>query len=800
MLDRLQQALASRYTIERELGHGGMAVVYLAQDLKHRRPVAIKVLRPELAYAIGPERFLREIEIAARLAHPHILPLHDSGNADGVLYYVMPYVEGESLRDRLQREGKLPVEEAVRITSEVADALGYAHQAGLVHRDIKPENILLQAGHAVVSDFGIARAVSAAGADKLTETGIAVGTPAYMSPEQSLGDSGLDARSDVYSLGCVLFEMLAGRPPFTGPSAQAIVAGHRTTPVPTLASLGVSAPPAVEAALDAALGKERDQRPANATEFRRLLDGSTAPRVAYPGGSRVPVAVAAVVAGLLLAGGIMLSRRHTTGGGTGTPATGFRSLAVLPFTSPDRDSANAYFGAGMAEELTTAFARVPGLRVASNGSASRLQDAGATDAELARQLDVQTLIEGTVRRSGERIRVTARLVNPRDGTVLWADQYDRQMKEVFDVQDEMARAIVTALRPTFVDTAQVAAARAVRGTADLEAYDLYLKGRYYWERRGASGLTTAIGYFQQALARDSSFARAWAGLSMSQVVLPLFVNLSADSLLTLSRQNAERAIRLDSTLADAHLALAYALRGQWRWPESEREFKKALALAPEDARIHHWYAVLLYVIGRTDEAVDQLTAAIRLDPQSPSIANDLAYATYVAGRYDEALPLARHAWTMDTTRSDCSLQLGMIQLARGRPDSALTAFEGASRLGIGFEISPFLSVTYRRLGRTRQADSLYADVLKRYGADRSLAWTVAIAAGGAGDLDRGIAAVKETIDGRPLLLTELSLPCDAMFDPLKRDARFGKMVGGAGMKVCGPKGEGTRDRGPGTRG
>ncbi len=251
MLARLQQALADRYTIEREVGHGGMAVVYLAQDLKHHRPVAIKVLRPELAYAIGPERFLREIEIAARLSHPHILPLHDSGNADGVLYYVMPYVEGETLRDRLKREGKLGVEEAVRITSEMADALGYAHQAGLVHRDIKPENILIQAGHAVVSDFGIARAVSAAGTDKLTETGIAVGTPAYMSPEQSLGDSGLDARSDVYSLGCVLFEMLTGRAAVRRPQRP----GHRDR-----TSHRPSPHPGVAGGLGAVAGRGRTRR------------------------------------------------------------------------------------------------------------------------------------------------------------------------------------------------------------------------------------------------------------------------------------------------------------------------------------------------------------------------------------------------------------------------------------------------------------------------------------------------------------------------------------------------------------
>jgi tetratricopeptide (TPR) repeat protein len=440
----------------------------------------------------------------------------------------------------------------------------------------------------------------------------------------------------------------------------------------------------------------------------------------------------------------------------------------------------------MAEELTTAFARVPGLRVASRGSASRFQDAGTTDAEIARQLGVQTILEGTVRRSGERIRVAARLVNPKDGTVLWADQYDRRLAEVFDVQDDMAQAIVTALRPTFVDTAQLAAARAVRGTEDLQAYDAYLDGRYYWARRGATGLRTAIGYFERALARDSNFARAWAGLSMAQVVLPLFTDLPPDSLLALASQNAERALRLDPTLADAHLALAYALKGQWRWDDSERQFREALARAPDDATVHHWYGVLLYVIGRTDEAVAQLRLAKQLDPLAVQIGTDLYYALYLARRYDEAVTEAMRVWAMDTTKADGSLQIGMIQLARGRPDSALLAFEAARRLGIGFDMRAFLSATYRRLGRTRRADSLYGAVLDQYHADRSLAYAVAIAAASAGDLDRAMTAVAQTIDRRSLFVTEISLPCDPLFDPLKQDPRFAKMLASVGMKVCPP--------------
>jgi len=254
-LARLQAALTGRYTVERELGRGGMATVYLASDRKHHRRVAIKVLRPEIAAALGPERFLREIDTAARLNHPHILPLHDSGEVDGLLYYVMPYVEGETLRQRLNRESQLPLDDALRITREVADALGYAHGLGLVHRDIKPENILFQATHAVVSDFGIARAVAASGRQPLTETGIAVGTPAYMSPQQAAGVKELDGRSDLYSLGCVVYEMLVGEPPFTGPNAQAVVARHTLDPVRSIQTVRKSVPPHVERALMKVLEK-----------------------------------------------------------------------------------------------------------------------------------------------------------------------------------------------------------------------------------------------------------------------------------------------------------------------------------------------------------------------------------------------------------------------------------------------------------------------------------------------------------------------------------------------------------------
>lgn len=296
-LARLQTALTGRYTVERELGRGGMATVYLANDLKHHRRVAVKVLRPEIAAAVGPERFLREIETAARLNHPHILSLHDSGEVDSLLYYVMPYVEGETLRQRLNRENQLPVDDAMQISREVADALGYAHSLGLVHRDIKPENILFQAGHAVVSDFGIARAVSASGRQQLTATGVAVGTPAYMSPQQAAGVQELDGRSDLYSLGCVVYEMLVGEPPFTGPNAQAVLARHTLDPVRSLRTVRKSVPPHVEQALMKVLEKVPADRFRTAAEFSAaLVAGDDAQPVSVASVTSVPGHAATLVA------------------------------------------------------------------------------------------------------------------------------------------------------------------------------------------------------------------------------------------------------------------------------------------------------------------------------------------------------------------------------------------------------------------------------------------------------------------------------------------------------------------------
>jgi len=403
-LARLRVALAERYTIDRELGRGGTGIVCLAQDQKHHRQVAIKVLKPELAAALGRERFLREIETAAALNHPHILPLHDSGEADGFLYYVIPYVEGESLRDRLDRERQLALEYALQIAREVADALSYAHSHNVLHRDIKPENILLSAGHALVTDFGIARAITAGGGGQLTEVGTLVGTPTYMSPEQIDGSQYIDGRADIYSLGCVLFEMLVGEPPFKGSTLTAVIANRLSAPAPSPRVFRELVPEAVDATVRKAMANLPADRFSTAAHFAEAL-GTLRP--AEPAPAPVPD----------------------------------RSIAVLPFKNQSSDPESEYFSDGIAEEIINALAQLPGLHVAARTSSFAFKSKAADIAEVGAKLKVATVLDGSVRKAGNRVRITAQLVSVSDGYHLWSERYDSELDDVFAIQDHIARAI-----------------------------------------------------------------------------------------------------------------------------------------------------------------------------------------------------------------------------------------------------------------------------------------------------------------------------------------------------------------------
>ena len=513
--ENLVAAVADRYTIERELGEGGMATVYYAKDLRHDRMVALKVLHPDLALALGPDRFLREIRITAGLAHPHVLPLLDSGDANGFLFYVMPYVSGESLRDRLNRDKQLSVADALQVAREVADALSFAHSQGIIHRDIKPDNILFQAGHAMVADFGIARALSAAGGEQLTATGLTVGTPGYMSPEQASGEAELDGRSDLYSLACVVYEMLAGQPPFTGATVESVIRQHLTVDPPPITQFRPAVPAAVSDALTRALSKAPADRFSPVVHFAEALQVGAAPVTAAapttaparPGMGPYILAVVAVV--VVVLSGLAIRSIRTSGAGA-TPSDDVPSIAVLPFADLS-GGGSEYLGDGIAETLINALSRLEGLRVAARTSAFSFKGRSEDVRAIAASLNVSAVLEGSVQQAGGRIRVTAQLINAADGFHLWSQNFDRDVSDVFAVQDAVARAVVSALKVELLGDREAPIVR--QGTDDVAAYNAYLQGRYFWNKRTPQDLERSATFLERAVAIDSNFARAWAGLA-----------------------------------------------------------------------------------------------------------------------------------------------------------------------------------------------------------------------------------------------------------------------------------------------
>jgi len=565
-----------------------MATVFLAQDTKHHRPVALKVLHPELAATLGSERFLREIQIAARLQHPHILPLYDSGQADSLLYYVMPYVEGESLRDRLNHEKQLPVEDAVRIGRDMAAALDYAHRHGVVHRDIKPENVMLHEGEAIVTDFGIAKAVSAAGGESLTQIGMAVGTPAYMSPEQASGEREPDGRSDIYSLGCVLYEMLTGSAPFTGATVQALIMKRFTDPVPSVRATRSI----VTADLEQVVTKSLARDPTDRFETANLVVHALgSPKVVTP---------------------------HATPLATPITATK-KSIAVLPFVdmSPERDQ--EYFTDGIAEEILNSLNKVQALRVAARTSSFAFKGKNEDIGEIGRKLKVATVLEGSVRKAGNRLRVTAQLVDVAGGYHIWSERYDRELEDVFAVQDEIAENIVRALRVVLSEDER-RAIETIRPD-NVQAYDYYLRGRQFFHQFREKGLQFARRMFARAIEVDPEYARAFAGVADCSSMLYHYWDASEANLEQADSASRD-ALKLDPELAEAHASRGLALTLSRQYDAARQEFETAIRLDPKLYEGYYYFALGRFQQGNLAEAAELFAQASAVRPddyQAPGL-------------------------------------------------------------------------------------------------------------------------------------------------------------------------------------
>jgi serine/threonine-protein kinase len=770
--DSLQSALSGRYVVERELGRGGMATVFLARDLRHARAVAVKVMMRDVVAPSGAERFLHEIRIAARLTHPHVLGVHDSGEADGLLYYVMPFVEGETLRARLEREGALPIADTTRLLRELADALAYAHARGVVHRDLKPENVLLSGGHAVIADFGIAKALAAAthpgnaNAPALTATGVSLGTPAYMAPEQAVGDRSADHRADLYALGVIAYELLAGEHPFGARSAQALVAAHLTEDPSPLVRRRPDVPRALAALVARLLAKDPAARPQSAEMVVQSLDAALAlPAPTRMRPTRTALAVAVALVGF--AGIASYAALHDK-----SSTASIRTLAVLPFVNTGGNAADDYFSDGLTDELAHALARLPGLQVAGRTSSYSFKGKVATAQEIGRTLDVAALIEGTVRRAGDRLRITTQLVGTADGKVLWDSVYESRSSDVFGVQDQLTRAVVAAIAPALGNRpADEPLVDVGRGTTDVEAYELYLKGRYYWLARGAENVTRSIDYFQQAIARDPQFARAHAGLALAYSVLPVYIADSNDSVPALTAASAERALALDSTLADAQIAAAIMEDQRLRLAEAMTHYRKAIALEPSSPFAHHAFGHFLLMLGRTDEAVRETALGARLDPLAKSAGASAALALGFARRGREAIVESRRILALDSTFALAFQTLGVAQGVIGETDSAVRSLERARQLAPAQPgVLGKLIFAYAAAGKWADAARIRAEL---HGPD--------------GDRSGGIeAAFADYIfgDREPLvrLLTseagqrrwheQYAFGCNPLIDPLWSDERF----------------------------
>jgi eukaryotic-like serine/threonine-protein kinase len=635
---RLTAALAGRYAIEHKLGVGGMATVYLARDLKHDRDVALKVLRPELAAVLGAERFLQEIRISARLDHPHILTLIDSGETDGFLWYVLPFVRGESLRDKLTREKQLPIEEAVRIATQIASALDYAHRHGVIHRDIKPENILLHEGEAVVADFGIALAMREAGGPRLTESGLSLGTPQYMSPEQATGGRELDARSDVYSLAAVVYEMLAGEPPHTGPTVQAVIAKLLTERPTRIRTVRETVPEGIDTAVAKALAKIPADRFAGAAEFAvALAEPGAGPTARW---RRRRVAVAASIAGAVALAAIAAAWHPWRRSATAAPGANVASVAVLYFET--RDTAEAYLADGLTEDLTSLLGSVASVQVKSPGIVRRAQRTAPGDVlAIARTLGVRYLVDGSVRRVGTRIRVSTRLLNGATAVAAWGDVFDRTPEELLRLPSVIAREVATRVGEP-APSSETGAFGALR-TRSPAAYDHYLRGNFFLALRSPEGTARAIREYREAERFDSGFAaaigRAAYAYAIARAVYYRLPDAPIESLAVRGLAVADRALRRDSTSSDAWMArgflLAYA--HPLTMEGSLDAFQRAIALDPKNAEAHHQYAQLLNWLGRHDDADRELHVALALDSGRAISYLDLSVSTHSR---DTALALA----------------------------------------------------------------------------------------------------------------------------------------------------------------
>jgi len=763
ILPRLAAALSDRYRIIRLVGEGGMALVYLADDLKHGRQVAIKVLRPEVSTALGTERFLREIEVAARLNHPNVLALHDSGEADGLLYFVMPYVEGESLRERLTREGRLPVDEAMRIAAEIADALDYAHGQGLVHRDMKPENILFQAGHALVCDFGIAQVATGA-EERLTRTGVSVGTLAYMSPEQLDEHAVVDGRADVYALGCILHEMLSGSNPFGGSTPQVALARKLTGEVPDLTATRPEVPPTVQPVVKRALSVDPGGRFPTAGVFVASLKKATT-RVAVEAEERRlrrrgRVRAALTTVGILALGAVGWGIRELA------VAPAMERVAVMPFRNGDRDPGQDFFVAGLYEDLNREFSRL--VRVVSASSVLPLAESGRSPGEIAAEFGVDGWVTGVATVGADRVVLELELVDRETGDIVWTQAFENHPRRLLALYHAAARTLAERMgvRLTEEQLERLASAQEL----DPEVKSALFQARYEWQSLTQDGLDTAEEYYRLALERsDSMSAEAWFGLGQVWGLRAQMGYIAGNEALARSGPYFERARELDPELQAIQAQAALMGWASWDWEAASQAFVNALQADPTDARTRAYFSHTLLITGQPDEARVQAEQAFADDPYNELVMSVYAQFMNFAGEFQEAERVFQRILDRSPGSPLALSNFRTTYHLQGRFDEAIDVWRAFYRGQQGD------SVAARVFDEGYQADGYrgaLVAVAREYAAreDPSKYWQVATLYTRAGEREGALEYLEKSLEVRDPNLPYISV--DRIFDDLRDEPRF----------------------------
>jgi TolB-like protein/tetratricopeptide (TPR) repeat protein len=780
LLGRLKAAVAPTYEIEGELGGGGMSRVFVATETRLARKVVIKVLPPEMSLDVSVERFRREIRLSALLQHPHIVHVLASDAADGLLYYVMPYVEGETLRARISRDGALPLGDALAIWRDVLDALGFAHQHGVVHRDVKPENILLSGRNALVADFGIARAIEAAaelGADKHVSAaqGVVLGTPLYMAPEQVTGEGEADQRIDIYAAGLVMYEMLSGRSPFAGLSKRETVLAQVSQSAPPLTRSDV--PPGLAALVLRCLEKNPEARPQSAeTIWQQLENGVAAggPRISRPR-KYATLAAVILIASILFAGAGYVARQGASSPSAGDLAIPENSdarpsLAVLPLTNRSADPADAELADGMTEELIGTLAKNPDLRVIASTSAFALKGAQRDVRQIAESLHVSNILEGSLQKIGPRLRMQVRLVGTGDGSTKWSEVYDREMNDLFAIREEIARAVAGELNVQLRKGVQPRP-NARRYTPNVVAYESYVRGMDVALMRTNAGTRRAMAHFERAIAADSNFAAAHAGLVRTYLQLGNATKLrDRRQWVARAETTALKAVALDDSLAEAHSALGWVRLVENDHSAAEAELKKAIALNPSAPRVHEGLARLYMMTSRPAEQLVQARLGMESDPFSHSAIREMALALNMNGRCDEALELLKPLKSLSPPAGVAWIISGQCYASQEKWPEAIAEYRWNIDNATGASGPAFLAHALARAGREEEARRILADLLAGR-KDSHGAFGIGVVYAGLRDYDRAFLWLNRAADEGSIT----AYIAEPMFADLHRDRRYGSL-------------------------